>query len=376
MIIRLTPLDTFFFRDARSFEAGEDTWAQGVFPPPPSVLYGALASAYYAHKQNFHLSDDENTNSKQREQLQNFTITGLFLSVHDGRIILPIPKDVVKIKDKDELQYLKRKPNTLISSVNTQELLYSDEKAEEAKGYITDSAYQRVLVKDNINLSEFYNDILISEHKTGIGRDKQTYTTNEGELYSVSMQRFNTEKYKKCSIVIACEGIDLPKSGILKLGSKKAFSYTTDKDSSLTQNNFIAPPSKQDMKDNIFRLCFITPCIFQKGWIPEWLDENSLQGTVPDTNLKLELVTAVLGKPVLLGGFNMKARKGKGFPKPMYKMIPEGSVYYFRILEGTYEEVVEKFHFRSMSEKSVSKEANSSNNNTSKKGFGITCIGV
>ena len=44
----LNPTDTIFFRDGRPFNMGEDTYAQGIFPPPPSVLYGALRTAYMA----------------------------------------------------------------------------------------------------------------------------------------------------------------------------------------------------------------------------------------------------------------------------------------------------------------------------------------
>lgn len=378
-IIRLTPLDTFFFRDARSFQAGEDTWAQGVFPPPPSVLYGALASTFYAYQDDFSLSDDEAINTNQREKLKNFRITGVFLSVFDGTIILPVPRDVVKLKEeskneKTQMLYLERKPNTLISSLVTEEMLYATQHTESINGYVNDTTYRKILQRKAFDAEQPYEDLLISEGKIGIGRDKQTLTTQEGELYTMNMQRFNTEKYKKCQIVVTCEGIELPKEGILKLGSKKAFAYTVEEQTqSLSE---IIPPPDRTEQDNVFRICFITPCIFQKGWIPHWLDENTLEGKVPDTNLKLKLITAAIGKPILLGGFNMKAKKGKGFPKPMYKMIPEGSVYYFKILEGTYQEVIQKFHFQSVSEKSISKEANSTEDNTSKKGFGITCIGI
>lgn len=385
-IIRLTPLDTFFFRDARSFQAGEDAWAQGVFPPPPSVLYGALASAFYAYQSSFSLSDDTEENNKQRNLLKDFKIIGIFISIDDGTILLPIPKDVVKIKDKNEnedeeedncknkntLLYLERKPSPLFSSLQTEDILFSEQHTESVDGYVTDSTYKEILLKKSLNNKCYYSDLLISEGKTGIGRDKLTYTTNEGELYTMNMYRFNTEK---CQIVVDYEGIELPKKGIIRLGSKKAFAYTTE-NISISTNDFIPPPPEEDMKDNIFRLCFITPCIFQKGWIPHWLDENTLEGKVPNTNLRLKLVTAAIGKPTLLGGFNMKAKNGKGFPKPMYKMIPEGSVYYFKILEGSYKEVIETFHFKSVSEKSISKEANSTNDNTSKKGFGITLIGI
>lgn len=50
MIIEMKPLDTLFFRDSKPFSRGEDTWADTIFPPYPSTVYGALRTAWF--KQN------------------------------------------------------------------------------------------------------------------------------------------------------------------------------------------------------------------------------------------------------------------------------------------------------------------------------------
>lgn len=39
--------DTLFFRDGKPFSMGDDVWANGVFPPYPSTLYGALRASYF-----------------------------------------------------------------------------------------------------------------------------------------------------------------------------------------------------------------------------------------------------------------------------------------------------------------------------------------
>ena len=33
MLAKITPLDTVFFRDGKPFSWGEETWAEGIFPP-------------------------------------------------------------------------------------------------------------------------------------------------------------------------------------------------------------------------------------------------------------------------------------------------------------------------------------------------------
>ncbi len=52
MIIKINPVDTLLFRDGKPFSMGENTWPDTVFPPYPSVIYGALRSTYFANHIN------------------------------------------------------------------------------------------------------------------------------------------------------------------------------------------------------------------------------------------------------------------------------------------------------------------------------------
>ena len=48
MRIKIDAIDTLFFKDGKPFSMGDETWADGIFPPPPSVIYGALRSIYFS----------------------------------------------------------------------------------------------------------------------------------------------------------------------------------------------------------------------------------------------------------------------------------------------------------------------------------------
>lgn len=64
--IEIQALDTLFFRDGKPFDMGDDNWAEGIFPPPPSVIYGALRSAYFAeHPENMALANTDNDPTKE-----------------------------------------------------------------------------------------------------------------------------------------------------------------------------------------------------------------------------------------------------------------------------------------------------------------------
>ena len=114
-------------------------------------------------------------------------------------------------------------------------------------------------------------------------------------------------------------------------------------DKNIKENiSVIFPQFNENVKN--FKVIFSTPAIFEKGWLPKWIDEKTLIGEYND--LKLKLLAAAIGKPLSIGGFDMKKR----MPKPMYKAIPAGSVYYFELLEGKMDNVQNIFHQRSISE--------------------------
>jgi CRISPR-associated protein Cmr3 len=104
-----------------------------------------------------------------------------------------------------------------------------------------------------------------------------------------------------------------------------------------------------------------TPAIFSKGWLPGWIDEASLTGIVPGTNLLTRLVSAVVGRWTAVSGWN---HAGKHGPKPLRRMAPEGSVYFFERLGGSVE--WEKLWLRSVCDDERNRN----------DGFGVTLWGA
>jgi CRISPR-associated protein Cmr3 len=83
--------------------------------------------------------------------------------------------------------------------------------------------------------------------------------------------------------------------------------------------------------DNATRLRMVlaTPGIFSKGWLPGWIDEK-LEGKIPGTSIEARLVSAVLDRWEPVSGWNYE--KGKNGPKPLRRMVPAGSVYFFEVV--------------------------------------------
>ncbi len=360
MIIEIDPLDTLFFRDGKPFSMGEETWADGVFPPFPSVIYGALRTAYFAN----HIKDIGKANTaedptKDLEPEKGLRIRGIYLK-HGEHFYVPLPLDCVREKngEKDKAFVLQTTKINANASCNctTEYILTDNKEVENIEGAILRISVLQDYLKDEADSKfsiKMFSDLLLTESKIGIGRNDQTHSSEENRLYRVGMRRLEDSFYNKLKIIVEFDFErldDFPSEGILKLGGEnKAAAYQK-----INEDISVCEPKIEGQK---FKLYLLTPALFKKGWIPEWLDGQTLNGTY--NGIKLRLLTASIGKYISIGGFDMEAKK----PKPMRKAVPAGSVYYFEF-EGDKGEVIKHFHKESLSEY-----------DTKKEGYGISFVG-
>ena len=352
MTIRIEPLDTFFFRDGKPFTMGAETWTDTVFPPSPSVFYGALRTCW--------LSNQIGVFSKENIDLsEKLQIKGLFIQINDN-LYLPVPNDFVEKKRNRKERLLTDKVESVISNKQVS-LLTTQDKTTVVED-ISDNAlmsvdnFENYLKKFNLKNLQYRNSsyYITKDSKIGISRNSDARTTEEGMLYRVDFNRFKSDEKTLIAFVVDFEGLDsFPEEGIIKLGGEgKLASFK-----SITSEK-VTPPSFQDADE--FKLYIATPTIFDntdKGWLPEWIDEQSLLSK--GFKFKVKLHSVSIGKPVMIGGFDLLIGK----PKPMYKAIPAGSVYHFKLLEGQMSDVINEFHGKTISEI------------YSKQGFGLSYIG-
>lgn len=337
MRIRIKALDTLFFRDGKPFERGDESWADGIFPPPPSVFYGALRSLYFSLNLNdFHLANKENDPTKK------LVITNIDIT-RQSESYFPCPADFVqdkaKDRDEDDAFFLLNLNNLKTISSNK----FENYSLSVPKEDIEVESLQGSSFLSNINFNKFINgnqpkkaininDFIFNEPKVGIGRNNLTFSVEESMLYRVGMMRLSSEENEKLCFEIEfnMQNFELPigYTGTLKLGGEGKIA------------EFEIIKGKEENKlpqlsDKIFKIYIKTPSIFINknlekdvvhGWLPSFLDKN-LEGKWNGVNVKL--IACSIGKSKQFGGFNMVERR----PKPMYKAIPEGSVYFFEILD-------------------------------------------
>jgi CRISPR-associated protein Cmr3 len=73
-----------------------------------------------------------------------------------------------------------------------------------------------------------------------------------------------------------------------------------------------------------------TPAVFAGGWRPGWLDAETLSGKIPGTDVRVLLRGAAVGRWQPVSGWCYE----QGGPKPIRRLVPAGSIYFFDVLEG------------------------------------------
>ena len=96
----------------------------------------------------------------------------------------------------------------------------------------------------------------------------------------------------------------------------------------------LAPPIKLNKHiKNAGGICvtLLTPAIFSAGYLPAWLDENTLEGIFPHSSTRVRLKAAAVDRWQPVSGWDLQQYK----PKAMRKATPAGSVYWFELLDDT-----------------------------------------
>lgn len=349
MRIKINAVDLLFFKDGKPFSMGEENWANGIFPPPPSVFYGALRTSYFS--KNLDLFAKAN---KEDDPTRSLRINGIYFFV-DNDLFLPAPADLVTKSDELDKSVLSLYKLSLADKPSIGNypldklLVYSgNSKVERLQEQLLLrlSYFNKYISGDFDKLTAVKLDKYINiEPKIGIGRNNISKSAAESMLYRVGMIR--TEKdNNKLSFVVDFDGLNIEKNGLLKLGGEgRAVSFEAF---SMNDSEILKP----QINSNIIKLYLLTPAIFENGSLPD-LQKPLFK------KYNMKLIAAALQGFKSLGGFDME----KIQPKPMYRAVKEGSVYYFTF-EGDAQALVNDFYLNSISDYDFDKQ-----------GYGITIPG-
>ena len=323
-VIQLEALDTLFFRDGKPFTMGEDNFAEGAFPPSPSVIYGALRTAYIAQ----HLGKNGKTIDDLIRDTEGLVITDIGFEIGTTKYF-PMPLDYAQSKEDEEKAIcLTLEDNSSgFTSAKTPFVCISNEHIEQISdglfntrqliNYLEGHSYEAKITK--------WSSEITLESKFGNSRGNETRSTSDddGNVYRVGMRRLakdTPDEIEFLRIIVDYSLIDLTfkESDIIRVGGEGK---------SMLINNYEADSSKKvsandyKQEDKYFKVYFSTPSFFKKALKPAFIDDLNKKG------YEIEIIATAIGKPLKFGGWDVKNKE----PKPMLNAVPSGSVYYFKI---------------------------------------------
>ncbi len=309
--ISIQATDTLFFRDGRPFSMGDDSFAQGHFLPPPSVIYGAWRSACIANglENNLHLDDLVKASE---------TLYFRFMALQVGSSqYFPLPMDMIVPKQKGKSAFKTLALNLVSAPVHsnakTPKILKSEHEGKtEDEPFLLDLLALENYLKctvENLNVKK-RSDFSTAEPKIGIGRDRDSNITDGGKLFRTQANRpakVDAKGYiQRLRFLLDFDGLDMPDTGWLALGGERR--------AAIFEKAATVEISRPEIDKPIFKIYLATPAVFAAGWKPENLLEAH----------GLTLLAAALDRPVHVGGWDLDKNK----PKPMLQCVPAGSVYY------------------------------------------------
>lgn len=343
-------LDSFFFRDAAPFNQGEG--GQGgqssIFPPAMNTLQGAIRYQL-AWGQGWKPGHDRDwpVELGDNDDLGQLRLRGPYLC-WKGEIIYPAPRYLL-YRGQEEIEFNRLVPGSKVKTDLGQVSLpvmpdnWTGSKVLE-DGWLTGSALSQVLAggipsrmgkseqDDQLRQVWFSHELWSDESKVGIGRNHQTRTAANGQLYAIKMVR----PQRELSLMVGVDGVpadwsdSYPKTVRLGGEGRQAALKVTEGPIPLP-----AVPEFHPVQGKIrFTTTLITPACFGGDF------DTAVKGELG--NVPGKCITACIGKAFQIGGWDLKLRA----PRPLRLFLPVGSSWFFeadptliddvKALQGTF----------------------------------------
>ncbi|MCF8245169.1 MAG: type III-B CRISPR module-associated protein Cmr3 [Saprospiraceae bacterium] len=343
MKLQIEALDPLFFRDGRPFALGEETYAEGIFPPLPTTVRGAFRSHWMSCQLGQPNADkDILARTSNKLELDYF---GLGVA---GSPVFPAPLDLFfpgKDVPATSMGLLDKKTITSSCPSEVSHLFKAPNngKTESVAGHLLETGTMKDYI-DGKSPASFetkrLTDFSTKEHKIGIGRDNELHRTKDGLLFRLVANRFRDEKDKELCILLDLQGFDaqqvpISNATVMPLGGERRSVTIKAVDFSL--------PKRPNINGKHFKICLLTPALFD-SWYPTHL-LTDFKG--------LKLVAACIGKPLSVGGWDILKKS----PKPMRRAVPTGSVYLMEAKdEEQANEIAEIYHAKSICQPADARE--------------------
>lgn len=348
MRLFIEPAEPLLFRTGRSFDAGESSFAETMFPPTPETLQGAVRATIATYWDTSISPEEAFLNPRLTSLIGSrgsgygrFRIIGLSLGRRkDDKTVERIfkaPAHFITVEGHNTLL----KPQEMHHEVKNSDLVeikYILSPIEDLKGkresfddWLTESGLEKILRYDlHLTQSERIreDEICKREARLGISMDNTSKTTMDGYLYQTQVIRMQPGYGFVIDIHLrdpaSIQGtayleslldddqtrqeLDfLPDNGWLLLGGERR-----------TARFQILPSSTRgiEQKKQGKLLYLATPAALNDGWQPG--------------KLTVSPITAAIERYQSIGGWELDPANNRGSNKIMRRCVPAGSVYFFQ----------------------------------------------
>jgi len=358
--IFIQPCELLLFRTGHPFNAGENHYADTLFPPTPETLQGALRATIASYWNPDRSLAEVFQNPElvaligDQEHYGRFFITGIALgrrskdalSASSVERLFPMPAHFL-IEESGEREPVRLQPHLhdpeIVSNLpDTMQLLYPERavqsKLEPLRGWLSEQSLQKALRgQESIERSEVIDPatIYIHELRQGIGINNASKTTAEGQFYQTRMIRMNhrsddpfmygfvvdirlaqttSQRTPTPDQFVADDQtqhlLRLPEQGWMILGGeRRAARFEVISPSSNTFTGL-------EQRATGTLLYLATPASFTNGWQPQaWP--------------VLEPIAVAMERYQPIGGWQLNPGNASGKSKTLRRCVPAGSVYFF-----------------------------------------------
>ncbi|CAH1388339.1 type III-B CRISPR module-associated protein Cmr3 [Candidatus Nitrotoga sp. M5] len=365
--LRLTALDTLFFRESRPFDAIGGSELASVFPPPPRTVLGALRSAIGdalgADWRQFQ-SDTKYAPNGERlrdligysDDLGKLSLGGIWLSL-DGERLYPAPLFMLHRKEKDEAHFGRLHIGAaVLTNVGNVRLPEAPDRKHGYKPFegtwLTCTGLEKVLRGDTPSNDDLrkQKDLFAKEPRLGIARDNRTRTAQDNLLYQSCHVRPRVGLSIEVDINVTDMDMDMYiENRIVRLGAEGRMADISIE----LEMKMPAKPQVVEGDTQGLILVLLTPARFENNlgnWLPQSFVVNTLNGAVvwkgTINGIHLTLHAAALGKAQREGGWDMAQKK----PRDVQSLIPPGSSYYCTVDNGNTDAAIHALHGKQIGE--------------------------
>lgn len=343
--LALVPRDGLFCKDGRGWHTSASGRGHGLDWPWPSTILGALRSAWgrgeEARSGALFGPDDWRTRTAAIRLGRTLVLRrqhGVAWRVEDTT--WPVPVDALWLEDRREVHRLEpvqpRVPTLGRDEDETRESLMrpvldgAGKPLAPPRWWSSDDfsawlAGRSVAARDR-------DDVLTTARRVQVhvGILPEELTADEGVLFSHDVIE-TLDPSAEWAIGAEVALPDGALSGTATLGSDARLARVESLPAALFE-----PPARLveafRSPSQGLRVFAVTPLCFEKGWLPDGLNENggTYSGRLPGIDHDVILRAAFVPRPTHVSGWDMAARA----PKPTSRMVAPGAVYFFERTDG------------------------------------------